>query len=230
MIVTGRMQEAMMSKLVIYGAGAMARLAHYYFTHDSPYDVVAFAVDPQYHTVETFCGLPLVSSEVLTKQYPPDTCELFVAIGYAGMNKGRAATYAQTKAWGYQFVRYVSSHSSWLTDHPVGENCIVLEQCTVQPFARIGNNVIIWSGAQICHDAVVEDHCFIAANAAVLGYACIGPYSFIGANATVRDHIKVADETLVGAGATITHDTVAQGVYLPERTLQIPRRSSDMRI
>ena len=34
-----------MKPLVIFGTGDIARLAHFYFTHDSPHDVVAFTVD-----------------------------------------------------------------------------------------------------------------------------------------------------------------------------------------
>ena len=36
-----------MARLVIFGAGDIARLAHFYFTRDSPHEVVAFTVDPR---------------------------------------------------------------------------------------------------------------------------------------------------------------------------------------
>ncbi len=41
----------MKNKLVIFGSGDIAQLAHYYFTNDSLYDVVAFTVDSEYKTV-----------------------------------------------------------------------------------------------------------------------------------------------------------------------------------
>jgi ssRNA-specific RNase YbeY (16S rRNA maturation enzyme) len=44
----------MTKKLIIFGAGQIAELAHYYFTHDSAYDVVAFCIDEDYKTQETF--------------------------------------------------------------------------------------------------------------------------------------------------------------------------------
>ena len=37
-----------MARLVIFGAGDIARLAHHYFTHDSPHEVAAFVVDRNY--------------------------------------------------------------------------------------------------------------------------------------------------------------------------------------
>jgi hypothetical protein len=50
-----------MAKLVLFGAGDIARLAQYYFTHDSEHDVVAFCVDQEYRTASEFLGLTVVS-------------------------------------------------------------------------------------------------------------------------------------------------------------------------
>lgn len=47
-------------KLVLVGAGEFALIALEYFTWDSPYEVVAFAVDRGYITEPTIEGLPVV--------------------------------------------------------------------------------------------------------------------------------------------------------------------------
>jgi hypothetical protein len=47
---------------------------------------------------------------------------MFVAIGYAGMNRLRAKNYSQVKHCYYELVSYVSSRCPFLTDHPVGDN------------------------------------------------------------------------------------------------------------
>ena len=51
-----------MARLVIFGAGDIARLAHFYFRTDSSYEVAAFVVDPEFRTGDTFDGLPLVDT------------------------------------------------------------------------------------------------------------------------------------------------------------------------
>jgi len=43
-----------MARLVIFGAGDIARLAHHYFTTDSPHRIVAFTVDRDYMADEAF--------------------------------------------------------------------------------------------------------------------------------------------------------------------------------
>ena len=155
---------------------------------------------------------------------------MFVAIGYAKMNKLRAAKYFQAKELGYELVSYVSSKCTFLTDNPVGDNCFILEDNTIQPFVTIGNDVTLWSGNHIGHDAVIEDHCFLASHIVVSGFTRIGAYSFLGVNATLRNAITVAPETLIGAGAVIMKDTVEQGVYLPERAKLFEKKSSEVEL
>src|SRR5215216_1866260 len=115
-----------MSQLIIFGAGDIARLAHYYFTRDSEHEVVAFTVDHKYREADTFLDLPLISFEDVSRRYPPGEYKMFVALSYAKMNKLREEKYHAAKEKGYELVTYVSSRCSFLTDHPVGDNCFIL--------------------------------------------------------------------------------------------------------
>jgi sugar O-acyltransferase (sialic acid O-acetyltransferase NeuD family) len=219
-----------MAKLIIFGIGDVARLAHYYFKRDSEHEVQAFAVDEKYRQSDSFLDLPLVSFETVIEQYPPRNHKMFVALGYSGMNKARATKYYEAKSKGYELVSYISSRCSFLTDYPVGDNCFVLEDNTVQPFVRIGNNVTMWSGNHIGHDVVIEDHCFLASHIVVSGYVHIGPSCFLGVNATLRNAITIAPETLIGAGAIIMKDTVEKGVYLPQRAELFKKKSDEIEL
>ena len=217
-----------MAKLVIFGAGDIARLAHYYFTRDSEHEIVAFTVDRQYLSGDSFLDLPLVAFDDMAALYPPDTHKIFVALSYAGMNKTRAEKYYKAKELGYKLVSYVSSRCSFLTDLPVGDNCFILEDNTVQPFVRIGSNVTLWSGNHIGHDAAIDDHCFLASHIVVSGHVHIHPYCFIGVNATLRNSIEIAPETLIGAGAVIMKNTEPKGVYLPQRAELFKKKSDEI--
>ena len=214
-----------MADLVIFGAGDIARLAHHYFTRDSEHGVAAFAVDRAFRTADAFLDLPLVDFEDVATRYPPHRHRMFVAVSYTQMNRVRAAKYEAAKALGYSLVSYVSSRCSWLTDQPPGDNCFILEDNTVQPFVRIGNDVTLWSGNHIGHDSVIEDHCFIASHVVVSGHVRVGPYCFIGVNATLRNSITLGPETLVGAGALVMKDTTPRSVYVAGRTEVFPRTS-----
>jgi UDP-3-O-[3-hydroxymyristoyl] glucosamine N-acyltransferase len=151
-------------------------------------------------------------------------------VGYAQMNQVRAARYLRAKEMGYELVNYVSSHCTFLTDTPVGDNCFILEDNTIQPFVRIGNNVTLWSGNHIGHDSIIEDHCFLASQIVVSGRVRIGPYCFIGVNVTLRNAITIAPHTLLGAGAIVMKDTIEHGVYIPSRTKLFQKKSFEINL
>lgn len=217
-------------KIVVFGTGDVARLAHVYFATDSDYEVVAFTVDRQYCDGERFRELPLVAFDEVGRRYPPSDHGMFVALSYAQMNRLRAERYQQAKERGYRLVSYVSSRCTYLSEHAAGDNCFILEDNTVQPFVRIGNNVTLWSGNHIGHDSIIEDHCFLASHIVVSGRVRVQPYCFIGVNATLRNSITIAPRTLIGAGATIMKDTEEGGVYLAPRPTLADKRSDEIKL
>lgn len=208
----------MKKRLVIFGAGDIAQLAHYYFTHDSDVSVAAFAVDKAYITDTQFCGLPVEPFEEVATHYPPATHDMFVALSYSKLNSLRKEKYLAAKALGYASASYISSKASVLNDGRIGENCFILEDNTIQPFVTIGNNVTLWSGNHIGHHSVIGNHSFISSHVVVSGGVTIGEQCFIGVNATLRDHIKVGDRCVIGAGALLLADAEAEGVYVGEAT------------
>ena len=208
----------MNKRLVIFGFGEIAELAHFYFSRESEYEVSAFTVDAAYLTETTFCGVPVVAFEEAVKQYTPEQCEYFVAIGYSKLNEVRKEKYMAVKAMGYNFASYISSRATVLNDGRIGENCFIFEDNTIQPFVTIGNNVTLWSGNHIGHHTTIRDHCFITSHAVVSGGVEIGEQCFIGVNATLRDHIKIGEKCVIGAGAILLADAEPKGVYLGTAT------------
>ena len=204
--------------LIIFGAGDIAQLAHFYFRSDSRYEVVAFAVDAAYLKESTFCGLPVVAFEEVTTHFPPEQCDIFVALSYSRLNSVRKEKYLAAKAAGYGLASFISSRATVLNDGRIGENCFILEDNTIQPFVTIGNNVTLWSGNHIGHHSTIKDHCFIASHVVVSGGVEIGEQCFVGVNVTLRDHIKVGDRCVVGAGALLLADAAPEGVYMGAAT------------
>ena len=217
-----------MADLVVFGLGDIARLAHFYFSTDSPHRVVAFTVDAAYKTADSFQGLPVVAFDEVTTHFPPASHQMFVALSYAQMNAVRAAKYDEAKAKGYTLATYVSSRCSYISQHPPGDNCFILEDNTVQPFVTIGSNVTLWSGNHIAHDAVVGDHCFISSHVVVSGHVSIGTHCFLGVNATLRNGLTIGDRTLIGAGALIMKNTPPGSVWVPERTAKFAKTSDQV--
>jgi len=215
--------------LVIFGIAEQAQLAHFFFSSDSNYEVVAFTVDAAYVSVNKFCGLPVVPFEGIVNSYPPDKFDFFVALGYSKVNQIRKDKFLAAKSLGYRFASYISSHATLLNEGRFGENCFILEDNTVQPFVTVGNNVTLWSGNHIGHHSAIHDHCFITSHVVVSGGVEIGESCFIGVNATLRDHIKIGEKCVIGAGTLILADTEPEGVYIGQATERAKVPSSRLR-
>jgi sugar O-acyltransferase (sialic acid O-acetyltransferase NeuD family) len=199
-------------KLIIVGDSAFAEVAYEYFTHDSRYEVVAFCVEREFLSRESLFGIPVVPMEEIADRYPPATHEFYAALVYTQMNRLRTRLYEAMKAKGYAPASYVSSRAFVWRNVELGEHCFIFEDNTVQPFVRIGSNVVLWSGNHIGHHSEIGDNCFISSHVVVSGFCKVGTNCFIGVNATFGNNLAVGDDCLIGSGALIARD-------VPEDTL-----------
>jgi len=200
-------------KLVIVGIGETATLAVEYFTHDSPYSVVGYSVERAFLKETVYNGLPVVPLDELEWHYPPLEFEVFVAVSSTQLNRLRTRLYRTVKEKRYTCASYISSRAFVWRNVEIGENCFIFEDNTVQPFVKIGNNVVLWSGNHIGHNTVIRDNCFIASHVVISGYCNIGENCFLGVNSTVINNITVARDCFIGAGALIQKDTEEGKVY-----------------
>lgn len=131
---------------------------------------------------------------------------------------------------GYYLPNYISSRCSFLTEEEIGDNNLILEDNTIQPFVKIGSNNVFWSGNHIGHDVTIQDHCYITSHVVISGFTRIGHHSFLGVNATLRDDIDIAPFTFLGAGVTINANTKEGEVYLPPKPFKLEKNSRDLKI
>lgn len=197
-------------KVVIAGDGEFAEIACEYFTHDSDYEVTAFAVERPYLKKDALLGYPVVAFEEVEMTFAPAEHDLFVAVPYTQLNRVRARLAAAAKAKGYALATYVSSAAFVWRNVSIGENCFIFEANVVQYSVTIGNNVVLWSGNHIGHRSVIEDNVFVASHVVVSGYCTIGRNAFLGVNSTLRDGVTIGRDAVVGAGAVVVKD-VAEG-------------------
>lgn len=204
-------------KLIIFGTGEIGELAKFYFDNDSKYNVVAYTADDIYVENNKFQGLPLIPFSQVTKSYPPGKFVAHVALSYRKLNRVRESKYKALKKMGYPLASYISSKSVYWSDLSVGDNCFILENQTIQPTVRIGNNIMIWSGNHIGHKVVIKDHCYISSHVVISGHSIIGERSFLGVNSTIKDSLTLGSETFVTMGALVVKDTGVGDVVLAGR-------------
>jgi sugar O-acyltransferase (sialic acid O-acetyltransferase NeuD family) len=192
--------------LIVIGDSVFAEIAYEYFTYDSPYRVVAFSVEKAYLKRDALFGLPIVPFEDIAARYAPAAHSFFAANVYTQNNQLRTRLYREAKAKGYAPASYISPHAFVWRNVQVGEHCFIFENNVVQPFVKIGNNVVLWSGNHIGHHSTIHDNCFFASHVVVSGGCHIGEYSFLGVNATVANDLSIGNNCIIGAGALVISD------------------------
>jgi sugar O-acyltransferase (sialic acid O-acetyltransferase NeuD family) len=188
---------------------------------------VAFSVERDYLRQDRLLGLPVVPLEELADRCPPSKHDVAVAVTYTQLNRLRARLCSRVKDMGYLLASYRSSRAVVWPSAAIGEHCFVFENNVIQPFARIGDNVVLWSGNHIGHHAVIEDNCFVSSHVVVSGYARVGANSFLGVNSAVSNNKTIGRDCWIGPGVVVGHDTADGQIYNLDKVP--PSRVSSLR-
>lgn len=194
-----------MKPVIVYGTNDVSQLASFYLQHDSDFNVVGYCVDRQFLDQSQCVGLPVFAFDEIS----PKEFDLFIPL-YD--NKLRDSKAQEAKNKGFELISYISSKATvW---SPVGDNCFIMEDNTIQPFVEIGNNIIMWSGNHIGHHSKIKNNVFFSSHVVLSGHCVVEPYCWFGVNSTIRDHITLAEGTFVAMATTITKNTEANKKYI----------------
>src|SRR4051812_9364508 len=123
-------------KLILLGDSAFAEIAFEYFTHDSPYEVVAFAVERAFLKRTELFGLPVVAIEDLPEKCSPAEHDFYAALVYTQLNRLRTRLYQTVKALEYRPASYISPRAFVWRNAKIGEHCFIFENNVIQPFVE----------------------------------------------------------------------------------------------
>lgn len=209
----------MKKELIIFGGGEIALMAKVYFSNDSDYSIKAFVVDDEFYIADMIIdGTRVYPLSEMLASFPPDKFFAHVALGFRELNKIRQLKYEQIKSMGYVMASYVCSKSAFWPDLTIGDNCFILENQTIQPTVKIGNNVMLWSGNHIGHRTIIRDHAYLSSHVCVAGYCDIGQRSFLGVNSTIKDRTIIGDDCFVGMGGLVAKNLSSGSLVTAERS------------
>ena len=129
---------------------------------------------------------------------------MHVAIVYGKLNRLRADICGRVRAKGYSLASYISSRAFCWRNVTFGEHCFIFEDNTLQPFVKVGSNVIMWSGNHIGHHSRIGNNCFITSHVVVSGWCDVGDNCFLGVNAAIANNTTIGKESWVMHGAIIS--------------------------
>jgi len=204
-----------MSDIVVFGAGGVAGMAKRYIDLHGPDRIVGFTIDGRFKTSDDFEGLPLVPWEQLEEHFTSTEVRLLVPMSGRLQNEVRRDRYLEGKRRGYAFTSFV--HPDNYNDAAsIGENTFILMRGILEPGVRIGNGVMIWSGAHIGHHATIEDYCFLGGSVAVGAMATIGERTFLGSRTFIDANVTLGVACFIGSNGFVKQDLPPQSVVVRE--------------
>ena len=204
-----------MLNVIIFGTGNIAEVAYYFLNKSNEYNVVAFTKEKNYIETlnETKFSLPVIEFENIENEYSPMLYSLFAPFGATHLNKFREKIYNSGIKKGYSFISYISPDAKIYTTD-IGNNCFILENNVIQPYVKIGNNCVLWSGNHIGHHSTIEDHVFITSHVVISGNCIVKKYSYLGVNSTLKDSIIINESSVIGMASCITRNTESYNIYI----------------
>jgi serine acetyltransferase len=200
-----------MADIVIFGAGQIADVARVYIDAHGPDRIVGYTVDAGFQKSETHNGLPLVAWDRLEQSFPPGSIKLLGPLSYRRLNDFRRERHQEGKARGYEFASFIHPGSHIYTQD-IGENCFILEANVIQPFARVGAGVMMWSGSHIGHHAQIGDYCFLSSHVGLGSGVRLGAGCFVSGKVGVDTGFEIGAASFLGGGAIVKKNLPPESV------------------
>lgn len=200
------------NQLLIFGSGQVAEVfATYCGT------VAGFVVDKEHRQSTYIDGVPVVAFEDVRSRFNPANHGFLIGMSFKGLNAPRAEKYQAMLDRGYQPIVSISPKASILKSE-IGRGTMVLDENTIQPGAKIGENCVLWSGNHVGHHTHIGNHVWLSSGIVVSGACEVGDYTFIGSGATIADGVRIGKRCIIGAGSLVLKDVPDDSVVAAEGT------------
>jgi sugar O-acyltransferase (sialic acid O-acetyltransferase NeuD family) len=193
-------------KTLVYGsrsdghANVVAELAR----ADDAFELVGLVDDYPDNADRTIGGLRVLGTrEDLGKLREDGAVALLLGFGES---RSRAEILEQAVAAGFELPQLVHPSAVVSDSSNLGAGVQLLALTYVGPGARLGDAVLVNTGALVEHDAVLEDGAVIGPGATICGRVRIGREVTVGAGATILPDVTVGAAAVVGAGALVRDD------------------------
>lgn len=214
-------------KNLIMGATSFARVLRYQMeSSGSAVEGYCMTKDfKQRKGLEVFDERPIFAFEDLDQLFGENRFQVYLAIGYSGMNKGREMLFGACQERGNEIGSFI--HPSVHVDTvQLGRGNIVLEGSKLGLFSTIGDGNIIW-GAATAHDGKIGNFNYLT-GCVLGGESTIGDRCFVGMQAVTRDKSSIGNCCLIGMGVVLNKNIPDNTVVMPPKQRIIHANPEDM--
>jgi len=192
--------------LIIVGTSEFSEYVYRTIIKEKAAHVVAFALDKEYMSSDTFNELPIVCIDDLNNVFDMCSMEVLLTTGYKKMNEGRRELYLKFNELGYNIASFISSRAI-VDSEEIGEGCIIMPMAYIPPFTKLGICNVINVYSILGHTSYIGNFNWFSGNVTMGGNVSVGDNCFIGMNSLLKNGIHIASKTLIGAFSYMGDDS-----------------------
>ena len=209
-----REQNLSKRKIIIYGTGRSAEVVAQVIEEFGYYEVFCFTVDEEYKKEKCFNAKPLYSFEYVKKNFSPIDYDIFVSIGYGGLNAIRREKCHLVQKAGFYTPSIIHPRANLPSDFIYGKNCFIMNDVHIHPYVEIGENNFLWSGTTLSHHVKVGSNSWFTSSSMVAGNTKIGDCCFFGLGSIITNNLTLGNSCFVGAGALVSKNLANDSVVV----------------
>ena len=204
-------------RLLIIGAGPMARETYHYAVQTFPeLEMVGF-LDDRGDVLDGFEGYPPILGSV--EGFCEQENDVFLcAIGDPIQRKKYASIMEER---GVKFATLIHPQAFVGGNVEIGEGSVVAPSVVITCDVKLGRHVIVNVQSSISHDCVLADFVTLSPGCHLPGGCRLGEGVFMGAHSTIVPNVSLAVGAFVGAGAVVVDSDATPNI----RLMGVPARS-----
>jgi UDP-perosamine 4-acetyltransferase len=203
-----------MHDLIIIGNGGHAKIVIDILEERGDYNILGIITKNKGDEIG-IGGYPILGNDSLLKELFNNGVK-FAVLGVGGYtdNSLRKRIYKNLKKIGFQIISAIHPTASLSKTVFMGEGNVIFSGVVINPYARLGNNIIIATGSTIDHDSVIKDHSFISAGVTVGAETKIEEEVLLALGSKVISGVTICKGALIGAGALVMGEISEPGTYI----------------
>lgn len=196
------------------GAGGHAKVVIDTIRMTGQYEVIGL-LDPDLGLHgKSVLGIPVLGDDEILPTLAAKIKHFFVGLGSIGNSLHRERLYQMAVDLHFEPINVVHPTALVSPSVELGKGISIFGLSVINAAARIGDNVIINTGAIVEHDCMLENHVHVATGAKLASTVHVAAGSHIGAGATVKQCVSIGHHAIVGAGAAVVCDVKPNSIVV----------------
>lgn len=170
-------------------------------------EVVGFVDDnPELHGA-TLLGLPILGKFTdlpnLKEQLQLDAAIMGISNRFMNV---RRKYFERFRQLGFKTVNAIHNAAVIDPEATLGVGIVLNPSCVVNTFAKVGDNVVAYSGSTIEHEDIIDNNVYLGPGVNMASGVQVGEDTFLGAGTKVIPDIAIGKNVTVGAGSVVVED------------------------